>query len=441
MVSKFCLVLRIAALSAAIPFVAGCSDSPQEQTSRIRIVPEIRTRATALNFEAGDRIGLTVLKGGAPYAENRLLTYDGALFSSPDLTWYEDAGQTATLLACYPYSEAGMPATFAIAPDQRAGCASSDLLGAVRSDVQPDASPIGMVFYHLMTQLTVRVTNESSARIVDLYVGGFVPQADVDFTTLTATPSAGAAPAEVAACCTTEGSAYRVVLVPQQATLAVRIATDDGKEYTKSIPGVTLAGGTRYDLAVTLADDRLALLLNGEISDWIEGGSIVETPDDGSVVCGGVTYPTVVIGGQTWMAENMRYLPADAVVGENVWYPAGGAQAVEEQGMLYDYAFATAGSSTPPVRGICPEGWHVPDAGELAALAASTERGGDFFRCAGFWMVGNASYGSANKGYLLGATCSGEKFDCLVYSESGATPQVVSMACGGFGMSLRCVRD
>lgn len=441
MVRNLCFVLRIAALTAAVPFVAGCSDSPQEETSRIRIVPEIRTRATALDFEAGDRIGLTVLKGGVPYVENRPLTYDGALFSSPELTWYDDAGQTATLLACYPYSDAGMPATFAIAADQRAGCTSSDLLGAVRSDVLPDASPVGMVFYHLMTQLTVRVTNESSARIADLYVGGFVPQAEVDFTMLTATPSTGVAPVEVAACCTTEGSVYRVILVPQQATLAVRIATDDGKEYTKSIPGVTLAGGTRYDLAVTLADDKLALVLSGEISDWIDGGAIVETPEEGSVECGGVTYPTVVIGGQTWMAENMRYIPADAAVGKDVWYPAGGAQAAEEQGMLYDYAFATGGSATAPVRGICPEGWHVPDAGELTLLAASAERGGDFFRCAGFWKVADASYGSASKGYLLGATSDGGKFDCLVYSESGTTPQVVSMACGGFGMSLRCVRD
>lgn len=441
MMNHRCFMPRIAALLAAVLSVGGCSESSREHAAGIRIVPEIRTRATALDFEQGDCIGLTVLRGETPFAENCPMTYDGATFSSPQLMWYDDAGQPATLVACYPYSAAGMPETFEIAADQRAGYASSDLLGAVRSDVLPTASPVGMLFYHLMTQLTVVVENSSSAQIAQVCIGGFVPQADIDFQTLSATPRSGVAATEVTACCMTENAAYRVVLVPQQATLAVRITTDSGKEYAKELPNTELAGGTRYDLAVQLTDDAIALVLSGEISDWVDGGSIGGGSGGEGLSYHGVDYPTVLIDGRTWMAENMRYIPAEAVVGGNLWYPAGGAAAAEELGVLYDYALATGGAETLPVQGICPEGWHIPDRDELTSLAQSAERGSDFFRCAGFWNVNSATYGSANKGYLLGASRSGEKFDCLSFTESGLDPQVVSMTCGGYGMSLRCVRD
>ena len=48
---------------------------------------------------------------------------------------------------------------------------------------------------------------------------------------------------------------------------------------------------------------------------------------------------------------------------------------VSTQGMLYDYATATAGASDGAgrIRGICPEGWHIPDADELRALAPDRE--------------------------------------------------------------------
>lgn len=129
-------------------------------------MPTIETRVTGLYFDAGDRIGLTVMMDGSgPYVENRMMTYNGSTFTSPGFLWYNDLNVTSTLTAYYPYSATGTPEEFHIETDQTAGCASSDLLGAVKRGVTPASAPVGMVFYHLFTQLSIRVNNVSDASL------------------------------------------------------------------------------------------------------------------------------------------------------------------------------------------------------------------------------------------------------------------------------------
>lgn len=87
-------------------------------------MPTIETRVTGLYFDAGDRIGLTVMMDGSgPYVENRMMTYNGSTFTSPGFLWYNDLNVTSTLTAYYPYSATGTPEEFHIETDQTAGCA------------------------------------------------------------------------------------------------------------------------------------------------------------------------------------------------------------------------------------------------------------------------------------------------------------------------------
>ncbi|WP_295067833.1 fibrobacter succinogenes major paralogous domain-containing protein [uncultured Fibrobacter sp.] len=93
----------------------------------------------------------------------------------------------------------------------------------------------------------------------------------------------------------------------------------------------------------------------------------------------GQTYKTVTIGTQTWMAENLNYET------ENSYCYKDSASYCTKYGRLYTWAAAmdsvgtlsTNGkgcgygitcSPTYPVRGICPEGWHLPTKADFETL-------------------------------------------------------------------------
>ena len=105
-------------------------------------------------------------------------------------------------------------------------------------------------------------------------------------------------------------------------------------------------------------------------------GSFTDTRD-------GRTYDYVVIGDQTWMAENLRYDNSGsmtvALSGETsttdpyLYYPNGLSENLETYGYLYNWPAAMNGesssSSNPSgVQGICPNGWHLPSDAEWTHL-------------------------------------------------------------------------
>jgi len=102
----------------------------------------------------------------------------------------------------------------------------------------------------------------------------------------------------------------------------------------------------------------------------------------------GNVYPTVKLGKQEWMAENLAYLPlvSPSIQGSKTdpYYYVYGYQgsdvAVAKQhsnyktyGVLYNWAAAMAGaassgSNPSNVKGICPAGWHLPSDAEWTEL-------------------------------------------------------------------------
>lgn len=98
----------------------------------------------------------------------------------------------------------------------------------------------------------------------------------------------------------------------------------------------------------------------------------------------GNTYRTATIGNQTWMAENLRYLPNISSPGANsvssphyFVYDYSGSSVTEAKatynyqfyGVIYNWPAAMAGSSSSAsnpsgVQGVCPNGWHLPSEDE-----------------------------------------------------------------------------
>ncbi len=109
----------------------------------------------------------------------------------------------------------------------------------------------------------------------------------------------------------------------------------------------------------------------------------------------GQTYKTVTIGTQTWMAENLNYAYTEVPYyyagyksDSASWYYLNNSAYYIKFGRLYTWSAAmdsvglwtTNGkgcglgnlcSPTYPVRGICPEGWHLPDTTEWNTLFAA----------------------------------------------------------------------
>jgi fibrobacter succinogenes major domain (fib_succ_major) len=441
---------KILFMALAVLIAAGCAES-EKGTLCVKIAPAIRTRVTGLHFDTGDRIGLTISKGSAPYAENVPMTYDGTAFTASGLSWYNDLNEKSVLTAYYPYAEGGRPDEFTVSSDQTQGNGPSDLLAAVKTDVTPVSAPVGMIFYHVMSQLTIVVSNSSSAVVTGVSVGGLVPTAEIDYSMPKAAAKSGVAAAEVKACEVKPGATYRAILAPQQAALTVTVTTDDGRSHTKTLSSAQLESGRRYDMSVLVTNEEIQISLSGDIGDWEDGGSLDGSGggDDGddsqTLSYGGVTYRTRTVGETVWMAENLRYVPDKALLTKGIWYPDGNedAEYVREHGMLYSFTVALGGAqvvSGAPVRGICPEGWHVPYIDELQTLAAGPDCG---FTLAGMWNSVSKNYvSSAKSGYLMSATTDdgGSSYSALLFYASGGNPSPSSLPAGN-GVSLRCVKD
>ena len=96
----------------------------------------------------------------------------------------------------------------------------------------------------------------------------------------------------------------------------------------------------------------------------------------------GQTYKTVTIGTQTWMAQNLNYETANSYCYDD------NASYCTKYGRLYTWAaamdsegtwstngkgcgYGTTCSPTYPVRGVCPEGWHLPTRAEFETLVTA----------------------------------------------------------------------
>ena len=136
----------------------------------------------------------------------------------------------------------------------------------------------------------------------------------------------------------------------------------------------------------------------------------------------GQTYKTVTIGTQTWMAQNLNYETANSYCNNN------DASNCTKYGRLYTWAAAmdSAGtwsangkgcgynktcSPTYPVRGVCPDGWHLPTQAEwntlFTAVGGSSTAGKMLKSTSGWNSSGNGtdaySFSALPAGYRNGS--------------------------------------
>ena len=387
--------------------IAACQQTVEPETApgKVQVEPVI-TRATEVNFENGDNIGFTMAKVNdtEKYADNACLTFDGNVFSGA-LMWYADAYSEADVYAYYPYDENGVPTAYFSRGDQTEGIGAADFMAASKKGVLPTPNAITMVFKHMMTKIVVNIDNQSGATVEGVEIAGSPVAADIDIAEMTISPYSGPLPDEepepIKAYEATDGKVWKAIIIPATTKLKLIVNLSSGKKISQPLAEMTLKSGGQYTINARLLQDNMIVSATGEIENWTDEGEIefegegttedipVEfTEYDGYFVYDGVEYKTVTLAdGNTWMAENLRFIPrgktvsSDPVEDAGIWYPAANAEKVadpalaETLGLLYDAATAFGAEITVEnagtfegAQGICPPGWHLPTAAELTGL-------------------------------------------------------------------------
>jgi uncharacterized protein (TIGR02145 family) len=161
------------------------------------------------------------------------------------------------------------------------------------------------------------------------------------------------------------------------------------------------------------------------------------------------TYKTVVIGGKTWMAENLNYETKDS------WCYGGKTKAsnCEKYGRLYTWDAA---------RNVCPAGWHLPSREEwkmLVDIAGGSSAAGTKLRSAEWGGTGgtddygfsaflgggryaDGSFGDLNlRGHWWTATEAGPSNAYRRNMGTGDANVYEGYGSKSNGYSVRCVRD
>ena len=398
---------KLTMIALAALAVAGCQQKGGDEPvlGKINVEPII-TKATEVNFEDGDMVGLTIVaeNAAANYAENECMTYSGDVFTS-DLEWYADTYTASDFYAYYPYKESGAPVSYFQVEDQSQGIGTADFMMASKKGVLPTPNAVTMVFKHMMTKLVINVDNQSGAEVEKVEVMSAAHGVDLDYENMALLPLSGAFPAvmlQTVAYESVAGKTWQMILVPQTVALELAVTLSNKTVIKQNLVSTTYKSGGQYTINARLLPDEMILSASGEIENWtdegeveFEGGSSAEvlpvefTEHEGYFVYDGVEYKTVVLAdGNTWMAENLRFIPrgksvsSDPAEDAGIWYPASNAEKVadpalaETLGLLYDAATAFGvdavtlenAETFEGCQGICPPGWHIPTVAEMTGL-------------------------------------------------------------------------
>lgn len=427
---------KVFLLATAAAVMAGCQTEKVESPvpELVKIVPVV-TKATDVNFENGDKVGVTIMQGETAYATNELLTYGDNVFSGT-LKWYPEALTPSTVTAYYPYASAGAPSSFTVAADQTKGYTASDLIAGKKEDVTPSVNAIVVPFKHLLTKISLEIDNQSQANIASVELRGSKTTADIDLTAMTAVASESSAVETVKAFKVTDNALYSAIVVPQTVAFEMAVTTSTGKELTQKLVSTELKQGMQYTIKVKVLPADIKVSVSGEIEGWGNGGEIggdvpayIDFAEyDGYFIYKNEKYTTEKMSdGSVWMTQSMRYVPegytvsSDPKVEAHIWAPytivgvvptpSTETEFVKKNGYLYDYQAifgeeitAENAGSFEGKQGICPNGWHVPTRAEYIDLCGYSGKGVNDDAAitkedAVFW---DAGYGSVKKANELG---------------------------------------
>lgn len=182
--------------------------------------------------------------------------------------------------------------------------------------------------------------------------------------------------------------------------------------------GVQSVKVTAIDNEGLSVSEEIVLILNTTVT--ASEGTFLDTRDS-------TVYKTIKIGNQTWMAENLAYLPEVSPSSDESYtlpkYYVYGYQGNGEEKVKTTNNYNTYGVlyNWPAAKNACPEGWHLPLDEEWEVLAAwiSQNNGGyakdnDDWESLGIHLKATSGWDNGGHGtddYEFGALPAGERTD------------------------------
>lgn len=281
----------------ALLALVACADDNEPQYKDARHTPmtfEVthpsQTRATATNFEGGDRIGLYVAQADAPLeiggnlVNNEALTYNGSRWTAAH-TLYWDEG-TYNAYAYYPYIQ-GVSSIddqpFSVATDQSTakmatalgGYEASDLLFATSKGIKASASPINLTFKHIMSKLKIRLVKGEDFEgemptTAQVYIHNTVPTATIDLQAGMATRYVKGTQQTITAH-QDDDYVFSAILVPQRVENRQPLVevVMKGVSYMYESKFVFKPGVEHLvNLIITNNPDNVKIEIGGEVENW-----------------------------------------------------------------------------------------------------------------------------------------------------------------------------
>ena len=212
-------------------------------------------------------------------------------------------------------------------------------------------------------------------------------------------------------------------------SVGVVLNGEDGQDGAKGDTGVAGTSCSAEEdsdgVKITCTDGKSVTLKNG--ADGKDGKSFVDgvliDPRDKQL------YRVVTIGEQTWMAENLNYKTENSLCGGGNGENEGDCS---KYGRLYTWAAAVGKSEdecgygktcglSGKVRGVCPEGWHLPDNTEwnkLFIAVGGQSIAGKKLKSQSGWKDYDGTSGNGTDAYGFSAFPAGlRSYDGLFYRE------------------------
>lgn len=284
-------------LALALLGLVACADDGEQQYKDARHTPMTftvthpsQTRATATDFENGDRIGLYVAQADAPLeiggnlVNNEALTRNGSSWTAARTLFWDDG--TYNAYAYYPYMQNVSSTTdqpFSVSTDQSTaktatalgGYEASDLLFATTKDIKASASPISLTFKHIMSKIKIRLIKGEDFEgempaTADVYIHNTVPTATVDLQAGVATRYVKGTRQTIKA--QQEGAySYSAIVVPQRIDNRQPLVevVMKGVSYLFESKFVFKPGVEHLvNLVITDNPDKIKIEIGGEVENW-----------------------------------------------------------------------------------------------------------------------------------------------------------------------------